>query len=99
LAVTEAVPPIVNVHDFVFDPPLEQLPDQIAERPVVTVNVTALPTANDPEPLLPVATLTPAGLEDTRCPLRPVTDTVSVAVCGGGAAAVTVSVDVAVAPP
>ena len=99
MAVTEAAPPIVNVHDLVFDPPLEQLPDQIAERPVVTVNVTALPTANDAEPLLPVATSMLAGLEVTRCPLRPVTDTVSVAFCGGGAAAVTVSVVVAVAPP
>jgi len=89
----------VKVHDLVFDPPLEQFPDQIAERPFVTVNVIAVPTANDAEPLLPVATLMPAGLEDTRSPLRPVALTVSVAFWGGAAAGVTVNVDVAVAPP
>ena len=99
MAVTDAVPPIVNVHDFVFDPPLEQLPDQIAERSFVTVNVIAVPIANELEPLLPVATLMPAGLEDTRSPLRPVAVTVSVALCGGADAGATVSVAVAVAPP
>jgi hypothetical protein len=97
--VTDAVPPIVKVHDVFFDPPLEQLPVQIAERPVVTVNVTVLPIANDAEPLLPVATLMPAGLEVTRWLLRPVTLTVSVAFWGGGGAADTVSVEVVVTPP
>jgi hypothetical protein len=99
LAVTDAVPPIVNVHDFVFDPPLEQLPDQTTSRPFVALNVIAVPIANELEPLLPVATLMPAGLEDTRSPLRPVAVTVSVALCGGAEAGVTVSVAVAVAPP
>ena len=99
MAVTDAVPLIVNVHDFVFDPPLEQLPDQIASRPFETVNVIAVPTANELEPLLPVATLMPAGLEDTRSPLRPVAVTVSVALCGGADAGATVSVAVAVPPP
>jgi hypothetical protein len=100
-AVTVAVPLIVKVHEVLLDPPLEQLPDQIAERPVVTVSVTEVPTAKDAEPLPPVVTLMPAGLEDTRWPLRPVTFTVSVAFCGGGgaAAAVTVSVAVVVTPP
>ncbi len=96
---TDAVPPIVKVHDCLFDPPLEQLPDQIAERPPATVSVTEVPTGNDAEPLLPVATLIPAGLEVTRWPLRPVTFTVSVAFCGGGGAAETVSVEVVVTPP
>jgi hypothetical protein len=73
------VPPIVKVHEVLFDPPVEQLPDQIAERPVVTVSVIEVPIANDAEPLLPVGTLMPAGLDDTRWPLRPVTFTVSVA--------------------
>jgi hypothetical protein len=97
--VTDAVPPIVKVHDCLFDPPVEQPPDQTAERPPATVRVTEVPTANDAEPLLPVATLMPAGLDVTRWPLRPVTVTVRVAFCGGGGAADTVSVDVTVAPP
>ena len=42
------------------------------------------PTLNDADPLLPVATLIPAGLDVTRTPLRPVALTVSAAVCGGG---------------
>jgi hypothetical protein len=38
--------------------------------------------ANDADPLLPTATLMPAGFEATRSPPRPVAVTVSVAVCG-----------------
>ena len=64
--------------------PLEQAPDQIAERPLVTDKVTDVPMLNEADPLLPVATLMPAGLEVTRSPLRPPALTVSVAVCGGG---------------
>ena len=40
---------------FCLLPPLEQRPDQIAERPLDTVSVTAVPTGNVAEPLLPVA--------------------------------------------
>ena len=43
-------------------------------------------------PVLPTATLMPAGLEVIRSPLRPVAVTVNVAVCPGGAGGVTVSV-------
>jgi hypothetical protein len=65
-------------------PPLEQAPDQIALRPPPTDKVTDVPTLNDAEPLLPVVTLIPAGLDVMRSPLRPLAFTVSVAVCDGG---------------
>jgi hypothetical protein len=42
--------------------------------------VIAVFEANDAEPVLPVETLMPAGLEVTLSPLRPVAVTVSVAV-------------------
>ena len=79
-------------------PPLEQAPDQIASRPFVTLSVTDVPRANDAEPLAPVAALMPAGVEVTRSPLRPVAVTVSVAVCVGGGAGVTVRLAVRVTP-
>jgi hypothetical protein len=93
------VPLIVKVHELRFDPPLEQAPDQIAERPVVTVNLIDVPIGNEAEPLPPVVTLMPVGLDATRSPLRPVTFTVSVAFSGGGGAGETVRVVVTVAPP
>ena len=77
---TDASPPIVNVHDFALFPPLEQAPDQIASRPFVTLSVIDVPVVNDPDPELPTATLMPAGLDVTRSPLRPVALTVSVTV-------------------
>jgi hypothetical protein len=80
-------------------PPLEQSPDQMAERPFVTVSVIDVPTANDAEPLVPVAASMPAGLEVTRSPLRPDAVTVRVALCGGGGAVVTERPAVRVAPP
>ena len=52
----------------------------MAERPLVTLRVIDVPAANVAEPLLPVATLMPAGLDVTRSPPRPVAVTVSVAV-------------------
>ena len=84
MAFTVAAPFSVNVHLAVLLPPLEQAPDQIAERPLVTDKVTDVPMLNEPVPLLPVATLMPAGLEVTRSPLRPLALTVSAAVCDGG---------------
>ena len=60
-------------------PPLEQAPDQIASRPLVTLSVIEVPAAKEAEPVLPTPTLIPAGLEVTRSPLRPVAVTVSVA--------------------
>jgi len=86
------------VHVFVFEPLLEHAPDQIASRPLETVNVTELPTAKEAEPVLPVATLIPAGLDVMRSPPRPVAVTVSVADCGGGGAGATVRLVVVVVP-
>jgi hypothetical protein len=82
--VTEAVPVIVKVQVVCLLPPLEQAPDQMALRPFVTLSVIEVLEANDAEPLLPVATLMPAGFEVILSPLRPDAVTVSVAVCGGG---------------
>jgi D-arabinose 1-dehydrogenase-like Zn-dependent alcohol dehydrogenase len=81
LAVTVAFPVSVNVQVFVLLPPLEQAPDQMTSRLFVALSVIVVPVANDDEPLLPTATLIPAGLEVTRSPLRPVAVTVSVAAC------------------
>jgi len=74
-----AAPVSVNVHVFVLFPPLEQTPDQIASRPFETLSVIDVPVANDADPVLPTATLIPAGLDVTRSPLRPLAVTVSVA--------------------
>ena len=86
----------VNLQVFVLFPPLEHAPDQMTSRLFVALRVIVVPVAKDADPLLPTATLMPAGLEVTRSPLRPVAVTVSVAVCGGG---VTVTVAVRVTPP
>ena len=99
LAVTAAVPANVNVQVFVLLPPLEQAPDQTADR--LLDSVIEFPTVNEADPLLPVATLMPAGLEVMRSPLRPVAVTVNVAPVGGGgggAAGVTVRSTVRVMP-
>jgi hypothetical protein len=98
LAVTEAAAESVNVHVRTLLPPLEQAPDQMAERPLLTVSVMAVPTLKDADPLLPLATLMPAGLEVIRSPLRPEAVTVSAAVWAGGGAGVTVRVAVRVTP-
>lgn len=92
-APTVDAPFTVKVQLVVLLPALEQAPDQIALRPPLTDKVTDVPTVNEAEPVLPVVTLIPAGLDVIRSPLRPVALTVSVAFCGGGgggAAAVTV---------
>jgi hypothetical protein len=86
----------VNVHVRVLLPLLEQAPDQIASRPLVTLNVIDGPAENDAEPVVPTVTLIPAGLDVTRSPLRPVAVNVNVAACGAG---FTVNVAVRVAPP
>lgn len=74
----------MNVQVLVLLPPLEHAPDQMASRPLVTLKVIEVLTAKLPDPLLPTATLIPAGLDVTRSPLRPVAVTVKVAVDGGG---------------
>jgi hypothetical protein len=80
-------PAIVNVHVFRLLPPLEQAPDQIASRPLVTVSVIDVLVVNDADPVLPTVTLMPAGLDVIRWPLRPVAVTVNVALPDGGGAA------------
>ena len=77
---TVAAPLIVNVQVVRVLPRLEHAPDQIASRPLETVSVIEVPVVNDADPELPTATLMPAGLDVTRSPLRPLADTVSVAV-------------------
>jgi hypothetical protein len=78
--VTDATPVIVNVQLLCLFPPLEHAPDQIASRPLVTLSVIAVPVENCADPVLPTATLMPAGLDVTRSPLRPVAVTLSVAI-------------------
>lgn len=97
---TDAAPFNANVHVAVLLPPLEHAPDQMTLRPLLALNVITVPTANDAEALLPVATLMPAGLELTRSPPRPVAVTVNVAVCPPPpcAAGATVRVAVLVVP-
>ena len=92
------MPVSVNVHVFALLPPLEHAPDQIPSRPFEIVRVIDVPVVNGADPVLPTATLIPAGLEVTPSPLRPVAVTVSVAVpvAAGGA---TVSPAVRVTPP
>lgn len=82
MALTEALPFNLNVQVFVLFPPLEQAPDQMTSRSFVARSVIAVPTANDVEPVLPTATLIPAGVDVTRSPPRPVAVTIRVAVCG-----------------
>jgi len=80
LALTDALPDKVNVHVFRLLPLLEQAPDQIASRPLVTLKVIEVPVLNEADPVLPTLTLIPAGLDVMRSPPRPDAVTVSVAV-------------------
>jgi hypothetical protein len=82
LAVTAAFAFNVSVQVFVLLPPVEHAPDQMTSRLFVALSVIVVPAAKDPDPLLPTATLMPAGFEVMRSPPRPVAVTVSVAVCG-----------------
>ena len=77
---TDAAPFNVNVQLFASFPPLEHAPDQIASRPLLTLSVIAVPVENDADPVLPTATLMPAGLDVTRSPPRPVAVTLRVTV-------------------
>jgi hypothetical protein len=95
LALTDALAVSVKLQVLVLLPALEQAPDQMASRPLVTLSVTGLLLAKPADWALPTATLMPAGLDVTRSPLRPLTVTVSVAVALG---ALTVSVAVRVTP-
>jgi len=79
-AVADAAPFIIRLHVFVLDPPLEQLPDHMASRPLLTLTVTRVPVAKLAVPELPTATRKPAGLDETVSPERPLTVKVSGAV-------------------
>src|SRR5256714_1028533 len=103
-AVTDALAFNVKVHVLVLLPPLEQAPDQMTSRVLLDDSVIDVPPANDADPVLPTATLMPAGLDEIRSPLRPVAVTVRVndpdgGGGGGGDDGVTVKVAVLVAPP
>src|SRR5207245_7038652 len=65
---------------FVLEPPLEQPPDQMASRPLLTVSVIDVPVAKLALPVVPTLTLSPAGLEETDSPERPLAVRVSWAV-------------------
>jgi hypothetical protein len=61
----------VSVQVLLLAPPLEHALPQMASRPLLMLSVTAVPGANCADPVLPVATLRPAGFEITLSPLRP----------------------------
>src|SRR5207248_10768803 len=66
-------------------PPLLHTPDQITERPLVALSVMLVPTAKLAEPVVPTGTFSPAGVERTLSPARPVAVSVSRAAAGAGA--------------
>jgi hypothetical protein len=70
-AVTEEFAFNVSVQVLALAPPLEHAPLQMASRPLLMLSVTVAPAANCADPVLPVATLRPAGFERMRSPLRP----------------------------
>src|SRR5213594_2153894 len=84
-AVSEAATFRVKVHLGVLAPPLLHTPDQITARPFVTPRVMLVPTGKVAEPVDPTGTLSPAGVEETVSPARPVAVRVSAAVAGAGA--------------
>jgi len=98
-AVTDAAPFSVNVQ--LFDLLFEHAPENTASRPLPTVNVIEVPTVNDADLVEPLTTSRPVGADVTWTPLRPLTVSVSAAVCGGGgggACGLTVSAAVLVVP-
>jgi hypothetical protein len=92
---TAALELMVNVQLLVLLPPLEQAPDHTADRVSEMDSVIEVPGLNEALPLLPVGTLMPAGVEDTRSPDRPLAVTVRTSVCATG---FTVSPTLAVTP-
>jgi hypothetical protein len=98
LAATDEFAFNVSLQVLVLAPPLEQAPLQITSRPLATLSVTTVPGANCAEPVLPVATLNPAGEDTTRSPLRPPAVTASDLVVGA-TAGFSVNVADRVTPP
>jgi len=83
-AVSELAAFSVNVQLGVLTPPLLHTPDQITDRPLVALRVMLVPTEKVADPVDPTATFSPAGVERTLSPARPVAVRVSSAVAGGG---------------
>src|SRR5437016_180173 len=83
-AVSELAAFRVKVQLGVLLPPLLHTPDQITDRPLVALRVTLVPTEKLAEPVVPTATFSPAGVERTLSPPRPVAVRVSSAVAAGG---------------
>ena len=54
----------------------------MASRPLLTVSVTTVPLAKLALPVVPTLTLSPAGLEETDSPERPVAVQDEAFVCG-----------------
>src|SRR5947207_7070857 len=84
-AVSELAAFRVKVQVGVLAPPLLHTPDQITDRPLVALRVMLVPTAKLAEPVVPTGTFSPAGVERTLSPARPVAVSVSSAVTGAGA--------------
>src|SRR5262249_23428924 len=76
-AVSELAALSVKVQVGLFTPALLHAPDQITDRPLVALRVMLVPTKKLAEPVVPTGTLSPAGLERTRSPARPVAVRVS----------------------
>ena len=93
---TDVAALMVRLQVFTLAPPLEQPPDQMASRPLVTLNVITVPVVKLALPVVPTLTLSPAGLEETVSPVRPVAVSVNQAPAGCG---LTVRVAVRMAPP
>src|SRR5437870_4016674 len=87
---------MVKLQVFTLAPPLEQPPDQMASRPLLTLSVTAVPVAKLALPVVPTLTVSPIGLEETDSPVRPVAVSVNTAPAACG---LTVRVAVRMAPP
>ena len=71
-AVTDFAASSVRLQLFCLAPPLEQPPDQMALRPLLTVSVTNVPAVKLALLVVPTLTLSPAGFEETDSPERPV---------------------------
>ena len=95
IPVTAALPVKVNVQVLALLPPLEQAPDQMASRPLLTLKVIELLVAKLTDWALPTATLMPAGLDTTCSPLRPLAVTVKLTPVAAG---LTVSTAVLITP-
>jgi len=71
---------MVKVQLFTLAPLLEQPPDQMADRPLLTLSVTDVPVAKLALPVVPTLTASPAGVDEIDSPARPVAVTVNSAV-------------------